>query len=305
MGKRLTFTDYLFTLLFIFMLVCIVGAFFYGVQVGKGQAADKYEELLLTQKGDDSSLDGYHQQHLVSFYHTVFLPYREFQKNWFETMKSIELRTHTAKPSTLLKELSVQADKQYKEIKAIQVPQNSPLLASAHKKYIQSLKLFADKTDDIKASGSEGSELMAIIDNDAYIQEAKHFALLAQYDFFAAVVKWNETIQPLPEVSLLSQDTILLDDWRQMNLNLKNSYAAKWLADHHHYGNFFPQDLVVRVDEMVSTGHAAKLNMPDIGSIAQTLVDTRAVRYGDFLESKARFYANETLPQIPFFFAQN
>lgn len=305
MSKRLTITDYLFTLMFIFMLICIVGAFFYGVQVGKKQAAGKYEQLLQDQLEEPASEIGYHQQDLVSFYHTVFLPNREFQKKWFETMRSFEQHSNTSKPSALLKELAALADQQYKEIKKIQVSDVSPLLVSAHTQYIQSLKLFADKAGELKPGNLAGLELMTMIEQDAYIEEAKQMALQAQANFFDAIVKWNETTEHLNEAALIDEAVLELNEWSKLNLNLKNAYIANLLQAQQQFGNYYPQDVVIRIDELILTGQAKQMKLQDIPKIAQTLIQTRAIRYGDFLESKSSFYEQETLPQLPFFYAQD
>lgn len=45
MNKHLTRSDYLFALLFLFMLVCVVGAFFFGMVTGEKKATAKYESM--------------------------------------------------------------------------------------------------------------------------------------------------------------------------------------------------------------------------------------------------------------------
>src|SRR5690554_1547376 len=95
MSKRLSRSDYIFTLIFIFMLVLTIAAFFYGLKTGKENAETKYEQMLIEKEEIPVELTAYDQQYLVSFYHTIYLPYRDFQKKWFEHMDSIDLRRNT------------------------------------------------------------------------------------------------------------------------------------------------------------------------------------------------------------------
>ena len=113
MDKRLTRTDYLFALMFIFMLVCILGAFFYGLRVGQEKSDQKYDKILHADKAVVQEIGAYDQQVLVSYYHTIFLPFREFQNKWFELMSQIELGNSTVDASAVLKELYKLADEKY------------------------------------------------------------------------------------------------------------------------------------------------------------------------------------------------
>jgi hypothetical protein len=64
----------------------------------------------------------------------------------------------------------------------------------------------------------------------------------------------------------------------------------------------YPQDLTVRIDEMIANGQAKKLNLTDVQSIVEMLADTNAARKGDYISGKDKWYAGETMPQLPFFY---
>jgi hypothetical protein len=49
LNKKLSKADYLMTLLFLFIIIGALGAFFYGVKVGKDKTTIKYE-LLIAEK---------------------------------------------------------------------------------------------------------------------------------------------------------------------------------------------------------------------------------------------------------------
>lgn len=305
MGKRLSLSDYLFTLLFIAMLAGGVGAFFYGVEVGKEQSAAKYEKLLAEKRAENHEFPAYHQQYLVSFYHTVFLPYREFQKVWFEAEEALAVsRAQDAKG--IMADVAKAAEREYEAMNAAAVfPEHSELLTEAHTKYLQSLKLFATAAKKFEAKSRSGPELLAAVGEDAYFREAMQFGLEAQRDFFTAISLWHESVDPSVRTDAVEREELNFNDWNALGVNHKNRYVAGWLARAGKFGNYYPQDLTLRIDEMIAQGNAARLNLDRISEVAAALVDTRAVRFGDFVSGKHLYYANGTFPQLPFFFASN
>lgn len=306
MNKRLTRTDYLFALMFIFMLVCIMGAFFYGLKIGQQKSDQKYEKILHAGNEAVQEPGAYDQQVLVSYYHTIFLPFREFQNKWFEQLNQIELGSSTVDASAVMKELSKLADEKYNALQGKSMPASSPLLQQSHEGYLKSLKLFSDtlKNYQSKANGIRGAELMDTIKKDPYYQEAITQALTAQKNYFASIVAWNETINPELE-PFDSNKNADLDQWRQMNVNVKNLYITAKLLNNKAFTPFYPQDLTIRIDDFIASGQAKKLNAADVNQTMDLLLSTNAVRSGDFVKGKAKWYGNEPLPQLPFFFDAN
>ncbi|MBD0380629.1 hypothetical protein [Paenibacillus sedimenti] len=302
MDKRLTRTDYLFALMFIFMLVCILGAFFYGLKIGGQKSDQKYEKILHADKAAVQEIGAYDQQVLVSYYHTIFLPFREFQNKWFEQMSQIEIGNSAIDASAVLKELNKVADDKYNQLQSKNMPASSPLLVQSHQGYLKSLKLFADtsKSYQSKANGMSGAQLLAAIDSDAYFQEAKTQALTAQKNYFESIVAWNVTLDHDLE-SFDPNNNANLDQWRAMNVNVKNLYITAKLLKNKAFSPFYPQDLTIRIDEFIVSGQAKKLNVGDVNQTIDLLLSTNAVRSGDFVKGKAKWYSNEPLPQLPFF----
>ncbi|MFD0694872.1 hypothetical protein ACFQZT_12270 [Paenibacillus sp. GCM10027628] len=302
MDKRLTRTDYLFALMFIFMLVCILGAFFYGLKIGGQKSDEKYEKMLHADKAAVQEIGAYDQQVLVSYYHTIFLPFREFQNKWFEQMNQIELGNGAIDASAVLKELSNVANDKYNQLQSKNMPASSPLLVQSHQSYLKSLKLFADalKSLQSKANGMTGQALLAAIDNDAYFQEAKTQALTAQKNYFESIVAWNATLDHDLE-AFDPNNNANLDQWRAMNVNVKNLYITAKLLKNKAFSPFYPQDLTIRIDDFIASGQAKKMNVADVNQTMDLLLSTNAVRTGDFVKGKAKWYGNELLPQLPFF----
>lgn len=304
MEKRLSRTEYVFTLIFIFMLVCAVAAFFYGVNVGKQKAESKFAELN-KKEAKPPELAAYDQQNLVSFYHTILLPYQEFQKKWFEHLNAIEFQSTTVDPSSLLKELEKVANEKYNGIITMSMPEKSPLLKQAHENYLKSLKLFTDAIKRIqsKTGALRGKALVTEIDNDPYFQEAKNFALKAQQNYFDSIVKWNQTVDPqLKGTDGVGKNNLPVMEWTQFNVNLKNAHIASLLQKGKYFMPYYPQDVTIRIDELIVSGQAKKLNLTEVDKMIEVLMGTGAVRPGDFLNDKGKWYGKETMPQLPFFF---
>jgi hypothetical protein len=300
MEKRLTKSDYLFAVTFIFMLVVAMGAFFYGMQLGQQRSAAKYEELIARQNEEKNGFAAYHQQYLVSFYHTIYQPYREFHKKWFDKMTELETN-RSADASSAVKELAVTAEETYALLSEKSMPDSSPLLQDAHKNYMKGLKLFGEglRAQQSKANAVPARELINQLNQDAYLSEAKNFALKAEKEYYDSIVKWNETIVSGYTPIDVSKP-LTVKEWSALNLNAKNDYLANLLMQGKTYRSFTPQDLSVRIDEMISTGQAAKMNLTGLQQVVDLLLATDAVRPGDFLRNGGK-YSSETLPQLPFF----
>ncbi|RTE10492.1 hypothetical protein [Paenibacillus whitsoniae] len=306
MDKRLTRTDYLFALMFIFMLVCILGAFFYGLKLGQLKSDEKYDKIIHADKAAAPEIGAYDQQVLVSYYHTIFLPFREFQNKWFEQMSQIEAGNAATDSAAVLKELSKIADEKYAALQGKTMPASSPLLVQSLQGYLKSLKLFSDALGSFqsKANGMSQAQLLDTIQKDPYFLEAKTQSLTAQKNYFEAILAWNGTLDP--DIEYFDPvNTANLDQWRAMNLNVKNVYISAKLLNSKSFVPFYPQDLTARIDEFIANGQAKKLNVNDVNQTMDLLLSTNAVRAGDFVKSKAKWYGNETLPQLPFFLSVN
>lgn len=304
MEKKLKRTEYVYSLLFIFVLVCALGAFFYGVQIGTDRAEAKYNQILEDKK-EPSKFAAYDQQYLVSFYHTIFSPYRDFQKKWFEYTDDIELQRKSVDPASLFKELSKLADEHYSMLEKASMPNTSPLLQKAQTNYMKSLKLFSDASNQFKSkvASLSGRAILNQINEDAYFQEAEQFGLQAQNQYFHSIVQWNlMTNKQLAGTALVTKQDLTFKEWNGLSLNVKNNFITALLYSQKMYKPFYPHDLTQRVDELIKNGNASILKLTTIKQVVETLMDTAAVRSGDYIKGKNKYYENEKLPQLPFFF---
>ncbi|MGG2200548.1 hypothetical protein [Paenibacillus sp.] len=301
MEKRLNRTDYLFAITFIFMLVVALGAFFYGIKMGQDRATTQYEQFIAKQNEEKNGFTAYHQQYLVSFYHTIYQPYREFHKTWFEKMDDLQTN-QSADASLILKDLAKQAQAAYDGLGSKSSPDSSPLLKEAHTDYMKSLKLFSEALRNYtsKANAVSGPDLVAQLQADAYLGEAKNFALKAEKEYYDAIVKWNETVNPQFKAIDVTKP-LNVKEWGALSLNVKNDYLAGFMMSGKQFRAFTPQDLSARIDDMIASGQANKMNLTEVSRIVDMLLATDAVRAGDYLRLRNKYYGNETLPQLPFF----
>lgn len=302
MEKRLTRTDLIFSLMFLFMLIVAISAFFYGVKVGSDRVRAAYEAAEDTGASAAATINAYPQQDLVSFYHTVFLSYREFENGWFAARNKWD-----AEPSTdlaaSLKDLAKTADAKYAKIQVASVPAGSPLLKDAQTDYLKSLKLFAESFNALASAAKNmtSDELRQQLQEQAFYQEGVKYALSAQNKYYTAMLKWGSSVHADYPADYQTPDLLALADWKALPLVVKNKAVVDILVANQIFAEFLPHDLTARIDQFISAGQAEKMQLTTIGSIVQLLISTDAVRNGDFMNVRAKLYADDLLPQLPFF----
>lgn len=303
MDKKLTRFDIMMVLGFIFALVVGVGAFFFGLQTGKEQTDAKYESIIakLTDEKNQNNVS-YHQQQLVSFYHTVLLPFREFQDTWFAHAETIEAESGSTDADALLKELGRLAKEKAKEIRPTTIPGVSPLLKEAQENYLKSLTLFEAATGRLQ-NGSEGAVLAETMRQEAYVAEAASYALQAQTQYYEAIWQWHKTQDPaLTGGDLIMKENLTFAEWRRLPLNGKNVFLSRMLQQQGAFAPFYPQDVASRIDDLDAASKVGQLKLDELQSTVTTLLSTGAVRTNDYFTSKNKHYRNEKLPQLPFFY---
>ena len=303
MGKRLTISDYLFAFLFIFMIFCIIVAFFYGVHIGKSKAATQYEQQLLGQMEDvlPDIQTAYQQQHLVSFYYNVYYPFRTFQSSWTNSLGDL-LGAEPADTRAAIKRLSNSAEEVYRSIEVMTLPDHSPLLQHAQTNYLRSLRLLQEA--DVRADTYDGTskDIIQELLQDPYIADALQYATTAQDQFYEAIVYWHESVVvELDGLEHLTSTDLSLAVWVQLPFNVQNSIVAKTMRDYAIFANYTPQDVTANIIAMIDAGKDQALGLRTIQEAVTLLRDTNAVRSGDFFSYRDAFFADEILPQLPFY----
>lgn len=303
MDKRLR-TDIGFILMFLLMLIVGIGAFFYGVKIGTERTLASLTSAAGSAPDNESPavITAYQQQDLVSFYHTVFLPYREFQNQWFDTVDKWA-GNPSADLEAALKEMAKQANDRYAMIQGAYVSPASPLLQTAQTDYLKSLKLFSESFSSAarNADKLEPDMLISELAKDAYFNEGRTYALSAQNHYYTSMLKWGATVNTEIDGNFQNRGDMELSQWKKLPILVKNKIAADYLSANNLYAGFLPHDLTARIDEFIASGQAEKMKQKTVLSVADLLTGTNAVRSGDFLRAKAKLYSNEQLPLLPFF----
>ncbi|WP_054024344.1 hypothetical protein [Bacillus sp. FJAT-28004] len=304
MEKKLTTNAMLFSVGFVFLLICTVGAFFYGIQIGTEKTEAKYVKEANSAKTTTASATPYQQQDLVSFYHTVFLPYREFQNEWFAAMNKLS-QGKSIEATSMFKDLARLASAKANEVSSINM-QKSPLLGQAQVSYIRSLKLFNEAASKGATSAKKltFNELKKNVEQDKSYLSAAQFALNAQQAYYSAMLKWSATVDLDIPSEYKAPSLLELSEWKNLSITIKNKLMADQLMTRKKLTAYYPQDLTSRVDELVLSGQATKLKLHTVSAVVDLLINTEAVRSGDFSESKSRLYQQTLLPQLPFFYPE-
>lgn len=301
MEKQLTRTDYLIATLTIFMLVCVLGAFFIGFKIGKERTDKQWQHAASQEVKANEQTGSYDQQSLAIFYHSIYIPYKNFQIKWFQAQDNLERNSQTVNSASAIKELANLAGSLSKELQANTMPENSPLLGQASNSYLTSLQTFNKGLQSFisKANAMPGSELIHAMDVDAQLQEAKKSALSAQKDYYSSIVKWQQTensaIKPLD-----SNKKISFDEWNNTSIHVKNEYVSSLMLQAGSFTEYLPHDVTARIDELLAKGEMKSLGISDIPAAIQLLNGTSAVRTDYFAKQKMR-YKQEELPNLPFF----
>lgn len=303
MEKRLNRSDLMFSLAFLLMLVIAVGAFFYGVKVGSARIEAQHALQDVPEPSDSAPAHAYQQQDLVSFYHTVFLPYREFQNSWF-AVQNKWLADSTADRSASMKELAKSAQQKYDEIKGAYVPQISSKLKDAQNSYLRSLKLFNESFTLLAPTANEGhpDAVLNMVNVHSFFKEGRNQSLAAQDDYYISMLKWAESLNSDIPGDFEIPEILSVVRWQALPLLVKIKVSSDYLNQQKLLTEFLPQDLTARIDHFIASGQSNKRKVKSFSAIAELLTSTEAVRNGDFIEMKSRFYENELLPQLPFFF---
>jgi hypothetical protein len=301
MNSRTSRTQMLYTLGFVFFLICAFAAFFTGVKVGADKTEAKYSHLVEADGASEEFSGSYQQQDLVTFYHNVFLPYREFKRNWNNEVDSLSRSTDARENAATLKNLSILADKQYEKVNQDSIFSGSPLLYQSQLNILKSLTLFSQASNKVSA-GSSGTETAKALKNDNFTASAMQFGLLAQKDFYDSMLKWgSKTNSKIPAVPS-ELKTLSFIQWKKMPLLLKNSSIAEMMLNRGIYAGYDPQDITAKIDDMIYSGMASSLKLQDVQSSVTLLISTGAIQEQDFMKWREQYYGKETMPQLPFFY---
>jgi hypothetical protein len=303
MKNRSSRFELYFSLTFIFVLILITASFFSGVKVGANKTESKYEYLKNTSPKLEFS-DSYQQQDLVTFYHTVFLPFREFKSEWVIQTDNIIHTEDVAEVKKILKRLRTLADEKYSTITKTTMYSSSPMLQEAQTDFLKSIRLFGNAADisSITSSVHNGEAVMNKLRQEKVYKSGINYGLLGQNKYYKSMIKWSVKVDPSlsKEYDFTKGSSFVL--WEGYPLVVKNAAVSNILLNNSMYGAYDPQDMTARIDHMIQSGNADSMKITSVEAIINLLNRTDAVKEDDFMKWKSKFYSKELLPQLPFFY---
>ncbi|WP_379129116.1 hypothetical protein [Paenibacillus sp. sgz500958] len=299
MKSRTSRTQMLYSLGFLFFLISAFAAFFTGVKVGADKMETKYTRL--NAEAAEEFSGSYQQQDLVTFYHNVFLPYREFKRDWNDEVDKLSRTSDSRENKAILKNLGILADKQYKKVNQDSIFKNSPLLQESQLNILKSLTLFSQASDKVTA-GATGSETAKLLKSNTFTTNAMKYGLQAQKDFYVSMLKWGSKTNSKIPSQLTEAKSLNFIEWKKMPLLLKNATIANLMMNHDIYAGYDPQDITAKIDDLIYSGTASSLNLKDVQSSVSLLISTGAIQEQDFIKWRDQYYGKETVPQLPFFY---
>lgn len=298
MAKRLTASEYMMTLYTIFMFALVAAGFVYGYKLGSEDTAAKIAQAQASPTPQPEYV-AYHQDHLSTFYYTVWVPVEKLHTQWFETKRNIILKKSDF---STINDLSDVASESAEKLKALRIPSTSPLLISAQNNYLKSLTLFKKVFDDYSPNRSLTiDQELGRLQKSPEFEVAVEFMLTAQEQFFESIVKWNQRFseQMISGVNEYDDEKTGLALWKQMNLNVKNVVSAYFILRNNKWEEFLPTDLTARVEEIRATGN---MKANTVQEIMRELLRTQSVRAGDFERTHTIYFENAEVPGVPFLF---
>lgn len=115
------------------------------------------------------------------------------------------------------------------------------------------------------------------------------------------MLKWAGSVDIDVPVDYDSPDVLAIAEWNTLPLIVKLKIASDYMSEQGELTDYLPHDLTAKIDQFIQSGQADKRKVKSVNAVAELLTSTEAVGAGYFNEVKARFYANEHLPQLPFF----
>ncbi|MBY9081622.1 hypothetical protein KIH86_04510 [Paenibacillus sp. HN-1] len=287
----------LYTMGFLFCLIAAFAVFFLGVKIGADKAEAQYAKKYPNSLAQDPNAS-YQESDLVTFYHSVFSPYREFKREWND--KVDRLASGTASPSQTLRSLRTLADEASSKVTETALFSNSPLLEQGQLNILKSLRLFSEAAD--QAAAADSAATAKELRTGELAQGAVKYGLTGQNNYYSAMLSWGSGNSSSIPSAIGNPKVISFSEWKKMPLLLKNANIAQILLNRGIFADYDPQDVTAKIDNLINSGSTDSLNLNNVQGAITLLVSTGALSEQEFSKWRLQYYSKETLPQIPFFY---
>lgn len=301
MSSRLSKIDFFVVFMILLSLACLIGGFFLGANFSRSKAEAEFQRFLaeINEEESENALLKYSHTDFVSFYHQVYLPFKEFRTRVIPFLEHAE---HSVEPQQLIDEsteLRRIVSSVKKEIENAKVPQTSPLLQKSQAQFILALQAFEQSFQDISSlDKDEIEQVFNLIQGEAFLS-GKDYWLEGQKLFYEALILWESFFVSKESPQFIENPTnYTLRDWSALSFHQKNDLIAKLLAELQLVTLYNPEDVAVYINSLAANSHQDK--QQKVLEAVRFLSASDSIRAGEFL-TRINEYEAEALPMIPLF----
>ena len=301
MSNRLTKYDFFIVFMIILSFACLIGGFFIGANYARSKAEAEFNQYIaeVSKYEKESSLLNYAHTDFVSYYHQVYLPFKEFRHLY---LSQIEAGIHSGEYSNLAanaSSLRKETEKIKKEIEQAQIPHTSPLLQSSQKELVRSLISFEQGLDKLSqlARDNVGQVAAFLHDSEEFAAGKRHW-LKGQTQFYEALLFWESFFVTEEKPQLIDNPSqYTLNQWVHLGFHQKNELIAKLLEELETVTLYNPEDVTVYIDSLAQHHHDGNQR---VAEALKFLHASNSIREGNFIE-KIKDYTSVELPMILLF----
>lgn len=301
MSNRLTKFDFFVVFMILLSLACLIGGFFIGASYTRSKAEAEFNQYIaeVSKYQTESTLLNYAHTDFVSYYHQIYLPFKEFRNLYIAQIESSIKSGDYAQIADNVSSLRKQTERIMKEIERAQIPHTSPLLQTSQKELLRSLMSYEQGLDKLADLPKERAESIS-----TFLQESEEFSagkkhwLKGQRLFYEALLFWESFFVTEEKPQLIENPSqYTLNQWVQLGFHQKNELIAKLLEELELVTLYNPEDVTVYIDSLASHHHDGNQRVVDA---LQFLSASDSIREGQFIE-KIKDYESVQLPMIPLF----
>lgn len=265
-----------------------IAGFFLGANIGKTKAEEEFSRYL-TENGEqdvDTGALNYSHTDFVSYYYDVYLPFKEFRKEYLNYYHQVQLSEQSVDKLALTVDIREVIKKIKEDLSSASTRNTSPLLQDSHREYLSAVRSIESGLNQLFATENLRTEqINQLIDElDEFKQGQKHW-LHGQTLFYEAVVLW-ESFFVTKETPSLIDDPLhyTMSQWKELRFHQKNELISKVLESKGVLSFFNPEDVLIYLDSL-STNHSNQSNqLHKVTDTVEFLIASGSIRQGEFIE---------------------
>lgn len=304
MSNRLSKADFIIVYMILISISFFIAGFFLGANIGQNKAEEEFSRYL-TENGEEEIEDievlNYSHTDFVSYYYDVYLPFKEFRKEYLNYYHKVHLSEQNVDKLALTVEIRKVSKTIKSELSSASTKNTSPLLQDSHREYLLAVESIESGLNQLFATENLRKEQVTelIEDLDEFTQGQKHW-LQGQTLFYESVVLW-ESFFVTKETPSLIEDPLhyTMSQWADLRFHQKNELISKVLESKGILSFFNPEDVLIYLDSLANhTNENSQLHK--VTDAIEFLIASSSIRHGEFIEKIDQF-SSITSPTIPLY----